>query len=274
MTRLVFLCLAFLTGLAAQQSASREPRVISGTLVATAHNSISVKLNRKITTVQLTPDTEIWRRGIDFTAPSHLVLGDDIYVLYEQTSTDGAPLATLIAAPEEGDSVALVPRHVVENRVCDGYLTAAGINTIAIKNDEGTCIMRFTPDTVFWRGGASHGPGALVVGDEIGARAQVNYPNGELIAEEVIANLGKFSGTITGLHPHSVEIAREDEHGDPDGPATVYIDGRTAFNEGTAAELEVGAFLEVIGLDLGDDSMRATTIMTLKPPAPPPSRKQ
>ncbi|HTW67457.1 MAG TPA: DUF5666 domain-containing protein [Bryobacteraceae bacterium] len=265
MKLLAFISLAFLTSVAAQQREAREPQTAGGTLVAMGQDFISVKLNDKLTTVHFSPDTEFWRRGIDFTAPSNLVVGDEIYVRYERTLTDGTPIATLIAAVEEGDAVRLIPHDVAEIRVCSGYLTAISTNTITIKNDEGACTVRFTPDTSFWRGDKFHDPRALVKGDQIGVRAEVNYPSGELVAADVEANVTKSMGKITKVGSRSVAIAEEDEDGRPTRRVTVFIDDHTTFDEGTPKDLQAGAFLEVIGLDLGHDRMRATKVLSLEP---------
>jgi hypothetical protein len=82
-------------------------------------------------------------------------------------------------------------------------------NTISVKTDDGICIMRFSQETEFWRGETSHDPRGFIIGDDTTARATVNYPSGELIADYVDANLTKADGKITKVGPGGVVVAEE-----------------------------------------------------------------
>jgi hypothetical protein len=270
--RLAFLPLLCLVELAAQPPGANTT-VISGSLVQIRQDSISLKLNDKVTVVHITPVTEIWRRGKDLTGADELVLGEDVFVQYTRTAADSSPIATLIAAVEADDAIELSPHHVVEYRVCSGYLTDIRANTISVKSDDGICIMRFAAETEFWRGETSHDPSGLVIGDVVTARATVSYPSGELIAEDVTANITKTHGKVTKVGPGGVVVAEENEQDEPIGETTVLFDEHTIFDEGSQKDLHVGAFLEVIGLDLGHDRMRATRVLSLEAPVVPGSRR-
>jgi hypothetical protein len=244
--------LTFLGSLAAQSEVPRD-QCLGGSLVAIQQSSITLKFNEKIMTMRLAPDAEVWRRGVDLDSIHQLVVGDEIYLKCTR-----AVVASVVAAVEEGDVLNLVAHHIVEYRVCAGHLVAAK-DTLSVKNDGGICVVRVNADTKIWRGEIFHETSALKLGDDVCARAIVGYPSGELTAEEVDANVAKAEGTIVSVRPDRivVEEDRVRRH------VTVRFDPRTTFDldEGI---LKKGATVLAVGLDLGHNSFRASTVIVEK----------
>jgi hypothetical protein len=173
--------LTLVGGLDAQSEVPGD-QCLGGWLVSIQQDSITLKFNEKTMTMRLAPDAEIWRRGVDLGSIHQLVLGDNIYMKCARAADSGTVLASVVAAVEEGDTVELVPDHIVEYRVCSGRLVAVGKDTLSMKNDDGVCVVRVNGNTKIWRGEIFHDSGALRLGDDVGARVIVGYPSGELTA--------------------------------------------------------------------------------------------
>lgn len=242
---------------------------LGGTLLSAQADSITTKFNQKIITMPLAPGAEIWRRGVDLQSPQQLVPGDNIYLRCTQ-SAGGPVMASLVAAVENDDGVNIEPHHVVEIRACVGRLVAVTKKTVSVKNDAGICVLHIDAGTAIWRGETFHDTSALKLGDDIGARARVDYPSGELIAEDVSANVDHWEGVITKVLKDTVYIKL-------DAPASetvkVIFDGRTIFrycvfdddikHRCTFDDLKVGRHLETIGLVLEKTELRATSVLNI-----------
>jgi hypothetical protein len=242
-------------GLDAQSDVPGD-QCLGGSLLAVQQDSITLRFNEKITTMRLAPDAEIWRRGVDLDRIDQLVVGDNIYLKCARAADSGAVVASVVAAVEEGDGVNFVPHHIVEYRVCIGHLVAATGDTLSLKNDDGVCVVRVNADTEIWRGEIFHDISALKLGDDVGARVVVGYPSGELTAEMVEANVAKTEGTIVSMRSDRIVIQedRVRRH------VTVLFDSRTAFDL-DQGKLKNGATVLAVGLDLGHDTFRATSIV-------------
>jgi hypothetical protein len=261
MRTLLLACIGLtLVGSLAAQSEVPRDQCLGGWLVAIQQDSIALKFNDKITTMRLAPDAEIWRRGVDLDSIHQLVVGDNIYLKCARAADSGAVVASVVAAVEKDDGVLLVPHHVAEIRVCVGRLVAIGQDTLSAKNDDGICVIHLKPDTKIWRGEVFHDTSALKLGDQVAARVTVSYPSGELTAdEEVDANIAKTEGTIVSVGSDRI-VVKEDR---VRGHVTVLFDARTAFDldEGN---LKKGATVLAVGLDLGHDTFRASSIIVEK----------
>jgi hypothetical protein len=84
---------------------------------------------------------------------------------------------------------------------------------------------------------------------------------GEAVATAVWANIDRWGGTITKVLPGRIQIAITDDHSGPIGKATILFDSDTVFNEGTPKNFQVGNFLEVVGLKLGQNRMEASRVL-------------
>jgi hypothetical protein len=227
---------------------------LGGDLVAIQQDSIALKFNEKITVMRVAPDAEIWRRGADLENIRQLVVGDNVYLACTRSLEDGAVMASLVAAVQKGDGVDMVPQKVAELRPCGGILAAIAKDTISVKGDGGMCVMRINANTEIWRGEVFHDTSGLKLGDEISARTTVEYPSGELIAEEVDANIAITEGTIVAVRSDRIVVR---EHS---GRVTVLFDARTNFDL-DGGELKKGTTVRAVGLDLGHDTLRASTIV-------------
>jgi hypothetical protein len=249
----VGLGLIFLGSLAGQSHVPGD-QCLGGDLVAIQQNSIALKFNDRITVMRIAPDAEIWRRGLDLESIQQLVIGDLIYLACSRSGEDGTVIASLVAAVQKGDGVDMVPHHVAELRPCGGILAAIAKDSISVKGDDGVCVMRINANTEVWRGEIFHDTGALKLGDDISARSVVEYPGGELIAEQVDANITIAEGTIVALRSDRFVV---NEH---PGHVTVLFDARTAFDL-DGGTLKKGATVRAIGLDLGHNTFRASNIV-------------
>ncbi len=254
--RTLLLGLAFVGGLAGQSEVPTE-QCLGGTLISIQPDSITLKFNEKITTFRLASDAEIWRRGTDVASLQQLVLGDDIYLRCSQSGEE--VVASVVGAVEAGGQVYMEPHHLKEVTVCMGHLVAVTKDTLSMKNDKGVCVVHIPPDIEIWRGEIFHDTSALKLGDEVGARATIGYPNRELTAETVEANVAKAEGKIVSVRPDRI-LVKEDR---VRGRTTVLLDSRTAFDL-DQGKLEKGAFVMAIGLDLGHNTFRATSVVVEK----------
>jgi hypothetical protein len=170
----------------------------------------------------------------------------------------------MVAAVETGDSVRLEPHHIVEYRVCGGYLAAVTKDTLSVTSDDGVCVMRVNAGTEIWRGEIFHDTNALKLGDVVDARVTVAYPSGELTAEEVWANITITEGTIVSVRPDRIVVNQyrgADKHSAyARGHVTVLFDARTNFDF-DGGKLKTGGTVRAVGLDLGHDMFRATMIV-------------
>ncbi len=233
---------------------------LGGRLVSIQRNSITLKFNEKTITTRLAPDAEIWRRGVDLDSLSQLVVGDNIYLKCKRATGSREVVASVVAAVEKDDGIDLVPHHIAEIRVCSGHLIAIAKDALSVKNDDGICVIRLKPDTKIWRGEIFHDTSVLRPGDEVDARVVVGYPGGELTADgEVEANVAKAEGTIVSLRSDRIVVK---EHG-VRGHTTVLFDSRTEFDPDDG-KLKQGAQVLAVGLDLGHDTIRATSITVEK----------
>jgi len=246
-------------GVLAGQSEVPTEQCLPGTLISIQPDSITLKFNERITTFRLAPDAEIWRRGTDVESTRQLVLGDDIYLRCTRSADSGAVLASVVAAVQAGGFVDIEPHQVVEITVCGGHLVAFTKDTLSVSNDDGICVIHVNADTKIWRGEIFHDTSALKLGDHVMARVTIGYPNRELTAEEVEANVAKAEGKIVSVRPDRI-LVKEDR---VRVRTTVLLDSRTAFDL-DQGKLEKGAFVMAIGLDLGHNSFRATSIVVEK----------
>jgi hypothetical protein len=246
-----------LVGSLAAQSEVPGDQCLGGSLVSIQQDSITLKFNEKIMTMHLAPDAEIWRRGVDLDSIHQLEIGDHIYLKCSRAA--GAVVASVVAAVEKDDGIDLAPHHIAEIRVCIGRLVAIGQDTLSAKNENGICVIHFKPGAEIWRGEVFHDTSALKLGDEVDARVTVAYPSGELTAEEVEANVAKAEGTIVSVRSDRI-LVKDDR---VRGHVTVLFDSRTALDldEG---KLKKGATVLAVGLDLGHDTFRATSIVVEK----------
>lgn len=264
----LYLGFCFLARVAAGADAPGD-QCLGGILLSAQVHSITTKFNAKIITVPIAPGAEVWRRGVDLGTPRQLVPGDNIYL--RCTRSAGGPLmASLIAAAEKDDGVNMVPHHVVEIRACAGTLIAVAKDAVSLRNDLGICLLHIDRDTTFWRGQSFHDGSALKLGDEITARARVDYPSGELIAEDIEANVDRWEGVMTKVLKDTVYMKL-------DAPVhqtvVVVFDGKTEFSycvfngaishRCTVDDLKAGRHLETIGLILGKTELRATNVLTI-----------
>ena len=230
---------------------------LGGWLGSVQQDSITLKFNDKIITTPLAPGAEIWRRGVDLESPRQLVVGDEIYMKCVRTAQNGPVLASIVAAVEKDDAVLLKPHPLVDYAVCGGHLVNATRDSISLKSDDGVCTMRITPDTKIWRGGDYRDTSALKLGDEVMARMTVAYPGRQFTAEQVEANVAKAEGKVLSARPDRIVI--KDEH----TRFTVLLDAQTKFDL-DQGKLERGACVMAIGLDLGHNTFRATSVVVEK----------
>jgi len=262
MTRILF-CLTLLPSLPAQPFT--PSKCIGGTLIGARPDSITVRMNQTTRTVRVTPDTEIWRRGVDLDSATKLVPGDEIFPRCDTTDADGTPVATLVAAVQTDDAVELVPHHVREIRVCGGALVAADRSTVTVRADHHkTCVMNVTPQTTIWRGETYHDTTPLRRGDDIIARCFVQYPDESLIADDIEANITAAEGQIAKVLPDRIVIDQgksRERSAEPRGRVTVLLDSRTQFFDCTRADLQLGRHVRAQGLELGRKRFRASMVV-------------
>lgn len=264
------LCLGFCLLARGASGADVPPdQCLGGTLLSAQKDSITTKFNQKIITMPIAPGAEIWRRGVDLQSPQQLVPGDNIYLRCRQ-SAGGPVTASLVAAVKNDDGVNMEPHRVVEISGCAGRLIAVTKDTVSVKNDKGICVLHIDADTTIWRGETFHDTSALKLGDEIAAGARVVYPSGELMAENVDANVDRWEGVITKVLKDTVYIKF-------DAPVNetvkVIFDGRTEFrycvfdddfkHHCTVDDLKVGRHLDTVGLVLGKTELRATSVLNI-----------
>jgi hypothetical protein len=254
--RTLLLGLAFLSVLAGQAEVPTE-QCLGGTLISIQPDSITLKFNEKIAIFHLAPDPEIWRRGTDVASLQQLVVGDVIYLKCSQSGEE--VVASIVAAVEAGGQVYMEPHHLREITVCMGHLVAVTTDTLSMKNDKGVCVVHIPPGIEIWRGEIYHDTSALKLGDEVGARATIGYPNRELTAETVEANIAKAEGKIVSVRPGRI-LVKEDR---VRGRTTVLLDSCTAFDL-DQGKLEKGANVMAIGLDMRHNTFRATSIIVEK----------
>ncbi len=228
---------------------------LAGTLISIQQDSITLKFNEKITTFRLAPDAEVWRRGTDVASIHQLVLGDEIYMKCTRDA-DSAVIASVVAAVEGGHGVDMEPHHLKEISVCGGHLVAFTKDTLSVKNHDGVCVIHLTADANIWRGEIFHDTSALKLGDDMMARVTVGYPNRELTAEEVDANISKVEGTIVSVRSHRIVVKKDRVR----GRTTVLLDSRTALDL-DQGKLRKGTTVLAVGLDLGHNTFRATSIV-------------
>lgn len=243
------------------QSEVSTEQCLPGTLISIQPDSITLKFNEKINTFRLAPDAEIWRRGTDIESIQQLVVGDDVYLRCTQAG-NGAVVASVVAAVEKGGQVDMEPHHLKEIAVCLGHLVAVTTDTLWMKNDDGVCVVHVPPGIEIWRGEIYHDTSALKLGDEVGVRATIGYPDRELTAETVEANVAKAEGKIVSLGPDRMVVKECSERRTscPGGHMTVLFDSRTALDL-DQGKLEKGSIVLAIGLDLGHNSLRASSIV-------------
>jgi hypothetical protein len=146
------------------------------------------------------------------------------------------------------------------DRVMSGRLVGLRDNSISVRNDRETRTFQVGKNTRIWRGHLVD-VHQLHLGDEIDLRYRMVTDIGDAIATAIWANIDRWAGTITKVLTDRVEIARVDEHGDSDGQATILLNRYTLFNEGTRKDIQVGRFLEVIGLKLDANCIEATRVL-------------
>jgi len=262
--KLVSLLLIAFASFAAGQAEERA-QCLGGTLISSQRDSITTKFNEKILTYRVTPETELWRRGVDLKSPLEFVAGDDITLKCAATpAPDGTPIATIIASALPDDVVYMESHNLHEIRVCIGELIDVQPATLTLKNDNGVCVVQVPAGMDIWRGKVYHDTSALKIGDEVSVRGQVNFPSGELTAELVEANVTKTEGTIISAAKDFI-VVDQYPGADPDsayakGQITVLIDGDTEFEQGSAADLKKGVDVMAVGLDLGPTQFQATRV--------------
>lgn len=242
---------------------------LGGTLLSVQANSITTKFNQKIITMPIAPGAEIWRHGVDIQSVQQLVPGDAINLRCTQ-GAGGRVMASLVVAGTKDQHFQIEPHKIVEIRVCVGRLIAIAQDTLSVKNDQGTCVLHINAGTSIWRGETFHDTSALKLGDDIGARATVDYPGGELKAESVEANVGHWEGVITKIRENTIYLKFDKP---VKGTGKVIFDASTDFHscafedlkrDCTPNDLKVGHSLDLIGLLLGEGELRATRVLGIQ----------
>jgi hypothetical protein len=263
------LCLGFCLLMRAAGAEVPPDQCLGGTLLSAQANSITTKFNQKIITMPIAPGAEIWRRGADIRGAEQLVPGDTIN-LRCTPGPGGRVMASLIVAGTNDQHFEIEPHNIVEIRVCVGRLIAIGKDTLSVENDQGICVVHINAGTTIWRGETFHDTSTLKVGDHVGARARVDYSSGELMAEFVDANVGHWEGVITKVLKDTIYIKFDKP---VKGTGKVIFDAGTDFRscafenlkrDCTPNDLKVGHSLEVIGLLLGEQELRATKVLGIQ----------
>jgi hypothetical protein len=140
-----------------------------------------------------------------------------------------------------------------------GHLVAVTEDTILVKNDDGVCQFHVNPGTEIWRGEIYHDTSALKLGDEVGSRVTIGYPNREMTADWVEANVTTAEGKIVSVRPDRLVVKEDRVH----RRTTVVIDSRTALDL-DQGQLKKGVTVLAVGLDLGHNSFRASSIVVEK----------
>jgi len=278
--KLVSLLLIAFASLAAGQPYERPP-CLGGTLISSQRDSITTKFNEKILTYRVTPETELWRRGVDLKSPLEFVAGDDINIKCAAApDPDGTPIATIIASALPDDVVYMESHNLHEIRVCIGDLVDVQPAALTLKNDNGVCVVHVPAGLDIWRGKIFHETSALKIGDSVATRSTVSFPSGELTAELVEANVTKTEGTIISAAKDFI-VVEEYPRGDEDASeekvqVMVLIDEDTKLDGLSREDLKKGVDVLATGLGLGPTQFRATYITIEEPFAakPPESRPQ
>jgi hypothetical protein len=256
--RTLLLFCVLLSRLSAQPEVPGD-QCLGGTLVSIQKDSITTKFNQKIITMHLTPDAEIWRRGVDLESIQQLMVGDQIYPKCVWDG-GGEVVASIVAAVQQDSGIDLTPHHIREIQVCGGSLVAIGTDTLSMRNVDGVCVVHLKPDTEIWRGEIFHDTNALKLGDDVMARVIIGYPTQELIVDgEVCANIAKTEGPVVEIRPDRIVVEESRWH----KRITVLFDRRTKFDT-DEGELRKGATVMAIGLDLSRYKFRATSIVIEK----------
>jgi Domain of unknown function (DUF5666) len=256
--------LASLIGGGAGQMPASQQQTISGTLITIGKGSLSLQLNHKVRVVYVGPDTEIWRRGKDLKSISQLVLGEMIYAGYIDVDSEGVPLATIVAEVPADHAVALIPHHIRERDACVGIAELVTPTTITVYEDNRTCVVRVGKNTEIWKGASYRTTSVVHKGDDVAAGGTPDYATGELIADSVEVDVGKTEGTVVFMNADRFVVNQypeaDPESAYPRGNLTVVMDRRTQFEGCERKDLKINANVMVIGLELKDDSLRATRI--------------
>jgi len=253
--KLVTLAIFVIAGAAAAQTVNSQD-CLANKLLSTQPDSIVVNFNQTIIRILVTPETEIWRRGVDLKSTTELITGDNIYVrCSEKPAPDGTPVADIVAAVQEDSGADLEPHHIREIRSCGGHLVQIAPGRMTVQNEQGSCTLQVRPETEIWRGEIYHDAGTLRIGDEVVSRAFVSYPSGDLVADEIWSNITEAEGKIVSLKPDRV-VVKEDRA----GRVAVLIDSRTKCDECTTSDLKKGVIVLATGLKLSEDSFRASYI--------------
>jgi hypothetical protein len=254
------------TGNLAAQTDVPLDRCLGGRLLSIRQDSITLQFNDRVTTMPISPGAEIWRHGVDVESVGQLLPGDDIYLKCAQPEPNGPVMATIVAVPEGDDRLNLEPHHITAIGVCVGKLIAVASDSVTVRNEEGICKVQVNAQTTFWRGENFPDATALELGDEVSIRYTVGYPGRVLTAEWLEANVAKCEGAIVDARPGLFVV----KNLRPRDRCTVYFDTRTRImdpdtdNEREFAKLKKKTIILAVGLDLGHDSMRATTIFIEK----------
>jgi hypothetical protein len=251
--------LACVANLAAQAEVTGDQCPLGGRLTAIQSQSITVTLNDKITIIPIAPGAEIWRRGADLDSIDQLVIGDQIFLKCTRPGEDSPVMAPVVAAPEQGDGVQLVPHHITAFSACLGRLIAIGQDTLSVKNDDGICVLHTNAQTTFWRGETYPDASAFKLGDEVGAGVTVGYPGRILTARYVEANVAKVEGAVVAAKSDRIVVKdfRSNEK------VRVLRDARIRIEQGSGWPVK-GAEVMVTGLDLGHNTIRASRLWVEK----------
>ncbi len=280
--KLVSLLLIAFASLAVGQPDERPP-CLGGTLVSSQRDSITTKFNEKILNYRVTPDTELWRQGVDLKSPLEFVAGDDITLkCAAATAADGTPIATIVASALPDDVVYMEPHNLHEIRVCIGDLIDIQPAALTLKNDMGVCVVQVPAGLDIWRGKIFHETSALRIGDSVATRSTVSFPSGELTAELVEANVAKTEGTIVSAGKDFIVVeefpsaSEEDSGEDPHRQIMVLLDDSAKFDDCAREDLKKGVEVLATGLELGPTQIRASYITIEEPftPTPPATTPQ
>ena len=146
-----------------------------------------------------------------------------------------------------------------------GSVVAVDGNMIYLSNDKGPVTLRVIPTSDIWRGQHHLSPSALKWGDRIDAVGQVDF-DGALIVKWLFANIVNRYGQIVKVNGNQLELAPSEGPELAQG-VTLRIQVNTAApvaiinnGQGSTGDLQVGRFVQVIGLFRSDGSITATRI--------------
>jgi len=144
-----------------------------------------------------------------------------------------------------------------------GTVTGISGHMISVNSDGRIVAITVDRNAEIWKGKMFHDLSPVQIGDDLSARCRPTA-SGKPDCQAIWLNIVNYFGVITKVQDDNFEMLTNPE-ADPDSAyvkdhKAVRVDSETLFNDSAKDDLRPGRYVQMVGLDLRNGTIRATRV--------------